>query len=420
MASLQQYPNGIFHVHFRFAGERVKRSLKTRSLTEANSRLARLSETIRLVEMGRLEIPADQDAATFLLADGKPIAVKNRSTVCTLAQLFCAYDESLPPGAKEDSTLEGERIHRGHLLRLLKSRRSLKTVKHTVLQDYVNARLSERHRKKLIQPATVRKEITTLRLIWNWGIEAEHIATPLPTRKLVYPKVDQKPPFMTWSQIEAAIIQRSVTAEEEKELWAALFLDRNQIDELLDHVQTHAPYVVSYPLLVSVAHTGARRSELMRALLEDFDLSRRVFIIREKKKSRYKATTFRHVPMSGRLCETIREWKLIHPGGPFAFCETARTCLTKTTVERCFESPMRKSCWEKVRGFHVFRHSFASNLAAAGIDQRIIDEWMGHQTEEMRRRYRHLFPDQQHAALESVFGSPNGKQPFAATIPIGA
>ena len=40
-----------------------------------------------------------------------------------------------------------------------------------------------------------------------------------------------------------------------------------------------------------------------------------------------------------------------------------------------------------------FRHSFASNLAAASVDQRIIDEWMGHQTEEqMRTRYRHLFP----------------------------
>jgi hypothetical protein len=33
-----------------------------------------------------------------------------------------------------------------------------------------------------------------------------------------------------------------------------------------------------------------------------------------------------------------------------------------------------------------------------------IDAWMGHQTEEMRKRYRHLFPDQQQAALASVFG----------------
>lgn len=34
---------------------------------------------------------------------------------------------------------------------------------------------------------------------------------------------------------------------------------------------------------------------------------------------------------------------------------------------------------------------------------------MGHQTEEMRRRYRHLFPDQQREALSSVFGEVGDK-----------
>jgi integrase len=57
-----------------------------------------------------------------------------------------------------------------------------------------------------------------------------------------------------------------------------------------------------------------------------------------------------------------------------------------------------------VQGCHVLRHSFASNCAQKGADQRIIDAWMGHQTEAMRRRYSHLFPDQQQAAIHSVFG----------------
>jgi integrase len=42
------------------------------------------------------------------------------------------------------------------------------------------------------------------------------------------------------------------------------------------------------------------------------------------------------------------------------------------------------------------------------VDQRIIDEWMGHQTEEMRKRYRHLLPDQQQMAIDLVVGG-NGK-----------
>jgi len=35
----------------------------------------------------------------------------------------------------------------------------------------------------------------------------------------------------------------------------------------------------------------------------------------------------------------------------------------------------------------------------------MIDKWMGHQTEAMRKRYQHLFPDDQHEQLSLVFGS---------------
>ena len=52
----------------------------------------------------------------------------------------------------------------------------------------------------------------------------------------------------------------------------------------------------------------------------------------------------------------------------------------------------------------VLWHSFASNCAVAGVDQRVTNEWMGHQTEEMVRRYRHLFPEQQRQAIDKVFG----------------
>jgi integrase len=69
---------------------------------------------------------------------------------------------------------------------------------------------------------------------------------------------------------------------------------------------------------------------------------------------------------------------------------------------------MRKTTWcldngrdlFKV-GFHTYRHSFASNLAAAGVDQRLIDEFMGHTTEAMRKRYRHLFPAAKRSAITS-------------------
>lgn len=46
----------------------------------------------------------------------------------------------------------------------------------------------------------------------------------------------------------------------------------------------------------------------------------------------------------------------------------------------------KASKWAFIRGFHIFRHSIASNLAADSVDQRVIDQFMGYQTEDARRR----------------------------------
>jgi hypothetical protein len=63
--------------------------------------------------------------------------------------------------------------------------------------------------------------------------------------------------------------------------------------------------------------------------------------------------------------------------------------MLPTTVHEAFKWIFRNSKWKVLRGYHVFRHSLASNLAREGIDQRTIDDLVGHQTEEMRKRYRH-------------------------------
>jgi hypothetical protein len=34
----------------------------------------------------------------------------------------------------------------------------------------------------------------------------------------------------------------------------------------------------------------------------------------------------------------------------------------------------------------------------------VIDGWIGHETEDMRKRYQHLFPKEKQDALRRVFG----------------
>jgi integrase len=65
---------------------------------------------------------------------------------------------------------------------------------------------------------------------------------------------------------------------------------------------------------------------------------------------------------------------------------------------------MAGSVWTVIEGWHTFRHSFVSACASKGVDQRFLDEWVGHQTDQQRIRYRHLYPSVQEAAIRKVFG----------------
>ena len=127
--------------------------------------------------------------------------------------------------------------------------------------------------------------------------------------------------------------------------------------------------------------------------------------------------------MSARLREVLKSWLAEHPGGEYTFCHgldvpiAAKTELrsadyhvTRLTITS--SAALQGTKWDKLRGWHIFRHSFCSNCSAKGIDQRIIDAWVGHLGPEMVRRYRHMLPDQQKSAIDLVFGeSASAKDP---------
>jgi integrase len=406
MASLQfDEASGRYRIRFYFGGQEFKRSIKTKDEKIARGIQARVEETIRLLEHGRLEIPANADPATFILSDGKlgqkPVAER----VLTVAEVFASYRAKYPAGAKEASTTYTERIHCNHLHRLLGGKTIAQTLTTANVQDYIDRRSQEEWRGKPIKAQTVKKEVETLRVIWNWAVEMGLLTGLAPIKGAKHGKSKERRPFQTREEIERTISRGGLTPEEEAELWECLFLTRSQIGEVLTHVNTQPAHPYVYPMFVFVAHTGARRSEMLRSRVEDFNLQDRTVLIREKKRDRSKTVTFRRVDLTPLLAAVMADWFARHPGGQYTFCIDRNKPLTRQTAAKTLRRVLGGSRWKRVRGFHVFRHSFASNLAAAGIDQRIIDEWMGHQTEAMRKRYRHLLPDQRRKAIEAVFGS---------------
>lgn len=405
MASIKQDPQSrVFRIRFRFAGRRVNRSLRTKDRKVARSVLGRVEETLRLIEQGRLEIPLKTDPATFILSDGKVRSRPSTVESVSLRRLLKLYQERLPAGAKEATTIGLEETHINHFLRLLPASNLADTITNSDLQRYVEKRLTEKHGKRFISPDTVKREMDTFRSIWNWG-RKEYVRGEAPTIGLLFAKRDEKLPFMTWDEIELRVSRGGLSDEELSELWSCLYLTTDQVAEMLLYAKKRDRHPFIYPMLSFVAYTGVRRSEMMRSRIDDFDFGSNTVLVREKKRSRKKATTYRRVDLAESLIKTLREWFDVHPGGQFAFCmppdnEQPLRPLTRDQARDQFRRTFRKSKWERVRGFHVLRHSFASNLASKGVDQRVIDSWMGHQTEEMRQRYRHLLPSTRKDAIE--------------------
>jgi integrase len=188
------------------------------------------------------------------------------------------------------------------------------------------------------------------------------------------------------------------------------------------------------------AHTGARRSEILRAEVRDVDFDGMTVEVRERKRVRGKRSA-RRVPLTGHLAAVLKDYLRGHPGGPYLFYNAGAVArrktrspttghkgdktrastaagraatvgarapsppgpITKSEATDHFKRTLRGSKWEVVKGWHVLRHSFISNCVARRVDQRYIDRWCGHTT-NIRDRYIHLIPSDEQQAIRSVFG----------------
>ena len=90
------------------------------------------------------------------------------SASATLGQLFDSYRERFPSAAKEESTLQTERIHLRHLERLLGANALLDGLTPKRMQAYADARAAEKGlRGRTVRSDTVRKELGTFSFVWN-------------------------------------------------------------------------------------------------------------------------------------------------------------------------------------------------------------------------------------------------------------
>lgn len=414
MASIHK--NGRFwHIFFRLGRQQFKPSLKTTKQRDAENQRGVVEDTIKQLEMGRLSLPAGANRTEiirFILSGGRqcePLEVVDHVSIQRVIQeYFATYI-----AGKEDTTVTGERIHTRHFLRILKEDALFADLDTDRLQSYATKRSKEDGlRGRKVSPETIKKEFRTFNQIWKMAVTKGYVTGPSPTKGVKLALIDEKPPFMTWDEIETIIKRGGLTDVQQREYWDSLFLDEQQVLELLGYVQEKAEHPFIYAAIAFAAFTGARRSEIVRSQIEDWDFGRGIVRIREKKGSRKKKTTFREVSIHPRLEAVMQEWLKVHPGGQFTVMLPANSRnkqpvpspLTPDQAHDHLHRTLNGGKWKVLKGWHVLRHSFCSNCARNGVPDSIIDAWMGHRgDEDIKKRYRHLFPSDTRGFMESQF-----------------
>ncbi len=438
MATVEQR-NNRFRLIFYYAGKRYTASLKTTDRREADAAAGTVERCLMHLQQGVLELPEGTDLVAFALSGGRREEKPKSPQIRTLVELRDRYLQAVGQGAMEGNSLYTVKIHLNHVITTLGANFPIHTLGLTHLQSHIERRTGKKGQKsRVVGSVTVRKEMASLGASWNWGVAAGLLTGKFPSKGLKYPKTTEKPPFQTWNEIERQVERGGLTDMEQKELWDSLYLTLAQIEEFLTFVSENARHAFLSPMLATAAHTGARRSELLRMRVSDLDFHAGTVLIREKKRVKGQRST-RRVPLSAALVIVLKEWLAIHPGGQALFChgaEVERSKKRSRTTEMHQDQKIRSTTLQGRRAASVRDSAVAwgqasyrgrgpfplpanaHGLEVGGLERlarpapfvrelvrppggssrkRLIDDWVGHTTEENARLYRHLHPSVQGA-----------------------
>ena len=439
MATLQLRNGTSYRVLFQYDGKRFNLPVGQVSRNDAELVMTQVDLILGRIKAGLLKVPGDVDIVEVVRYGGvipAKAAPKLQAKVkLTLARLHSEY-VAAHKNSLAANTLGEIETHFKHLKETFGESFVVEILELGDLQRHVKRReLMKNSRGKTISAVTVQKDLVSFRIAWRWAVEGKLLTGNFPRMKSVrFKPTEDKLPFMTYAEVERQLAQGG----DAEKLWECLYLDPSELNELLEHIRSRieAPEWL-YPMVCLAAFTGVRRSELTRAEVADLDLGLLVITVREKKRKKGTSTT-RRVPIAKPLEPILQDWLAKRPSGvPFLFAEFGTRLRSrtrgKTTGNKTGEhgrgsnvivrdAPTTSGVtpdaashhldrvlaasekWKHLKGWHILRHSFISACANKGVDQRVIDEVVGHQSEEQRKRYRHLYPKVMKEAINRVFG----------------
>jgi len=151
-------------------------------------------------------------------------------------------------------------------------------------------------------------------------------------------------------------------------------------------------------------HTGMRPSEQYGLVWWRVDLTRNSVSLPKTKNG--KARHIRLNAVAVAAFKVLQKRSLNGKGEVFVTIEGTPLHGYKHWFDPAVEEAgLRDFTW------YCLRHTFASRLAMAGVDLLTISELMGHKTIRMTKRYAHLAPAHNQAAVDRLVGFQSSNQP---------
>jgi site-specific recombinase XerD len=146
--------------------------------------------------------------------------------------------------------------------------------------------------------------------------------------------------------------------------------------------------------LTTIYSCGLRLQEGTHLRVADIDSARMMIHVRHGKgaKDRYVPLPERTLALLRQYWATHRNPLLLFPAEGRDHINLARSTepMSKSSVQNAFHAALQASGNNKRASVHTLRHSWATHLLEAGVNLRLIQEWLGHSSPATTSVYTHL------------------------------
>jgi integrase/recombinase XerD len=179
-------------------------------------------------------------------------------------------------------------------------------------------------------------------------------------------------------------------------------LSRDEVHRIIDAVLT--PHNRAF--FWTVYSLGLRLDEGRHLQPGDLDSARMLVHIHRGKGARD-----RYVPLPTRTLNVLREWYATHRNPTWIFPASGRgqkdrsiatVPIGRSSVQNVIRRVVRQLAIKKRVSMHTLRHSYATHLLEAGVNLRLIQNYLGHRSLRTTTLYLHLTTHGQEHAVSVI------------------